>query len=239
MAIQSFGESRPRPNGRGGVVRRDRPRERLARLGGRALADSELLALILRTGDRTRNAEALGREILDTFGGLRGVAVASRSAVEGLPGLGPAKAASLIAAVELSTRLREEPLERGRPIRSPEDVQRHFCPRLTLLARESFHVLLLDGRHRLIDEDEVSVGTLTASLVHPREVFRSAIESSAAALVLVHNHPSGEPSPSREDFVVTDRLKEAGVSMGIAVIDHVIVAESGYFSFREAGHLEI
>jgi DNA repair protein RadC len=98
---------------------------------------------------------------------------------------------------------------------------------------------LLDGRHRLIDEDEVSVGTLTASLVHPREVFRSAIESSAAALVLVHNHPSGEPSPSREDFVVTDRLKEAGVLMGIAVIDHVIVAESGYFSFREAGHLEI
>jgi DNA repair protein RadC len=213
----------------------DRPRERLHEMGPRALADAELLALVLRTGDRQRDAWTIARAALDRFGGLAGLAAASGPALEAMPGLGPAKSASLRAAIELAWRIIDEPLELGQPIRSPADVQRHFRRSLRVLQQESFHVLLLDGRHRLIRAEEVSVGTLTASLVHPREVFRDAIRSAAAAIVLVHNHPSGDPSPSAEDRSVTERLRSAGALLGIRVLDHVIVADSGYFSFREAG----
>lgn len=213
----------------------DRPRERLDRKGPGALADAELLALVLRTGDRRRDAHSLARAALDRFGGLAGLSSATGPALEAMPGFGPAKSASLLAAIELARRMVEKPLERGRPIRSPADVQRHFRGCLRDLRRESFHVLLLDGRHRLIAAEEVSVGTLTASLVHPREVFREAIRSAAAAVVLVHNHPSGDPSPSAEDRAVTERLRAAGLLLGIRVVDHVIVTETRYFSFREAG----
>jgi DNA repair protein RadC len=207
----------------------------MIRLGPRALADAELLALVLRTGDRTRDAWSLARELLDRFDGLGGMSAAPGSALESEPGLGPAKAASLCAAFELARRIVDQPLDRGRPIRSPIDVQRHFRPRIQGLQRESFHVLMLDGRHRMIAIEEVSVGTLTASLVHPREVFREAIRHAAAAIVLVHNHPSGDPTPSSEDRSVTRRLGTAGRLLGIRVLDHVIVAEGGYFSFQEAG----
>ena len=217
------------------VMTPDRPRERLNTKGPRALADAELLALVLRTGDRTRDAWTIARAALDRFGGLAGLAAASGPALEAMPGLGPAKSASLRAAIELAWRIVDEPLERGQPIRSPSDVQRHFRASLRDLQQESFHVLLLNGRHRLISTEEVSVGTLTASLVHPREVFRDAIRNAAAAIVLVHNHPSGDPSPSAEDRNVTERLRSAGLLLGIRVLDHVIVADSGYFSFREAG----
>jgi len=200
-----------------------------------ALADHELLALVLRSGDRVRDASTIARAVLERFGGLRGLEMAAARDLERVPGLGPAKAASLRAALELAGRVMEEPLLRGAPIRSPADVQSHFRRSLCRRPRESFYVLLLDGRHRLISSEEVSVGTLTASLVHPREVFRDAIRSAAAAIVLVHNHPSGDPSPSAEDRSVTTRLREAGELLGIRVVDHVIVASSGYFSFREAG----
>jgi DNA repair protein RadC len=189
----------------------------------------------LRTGDQSHDAWALAREILEQFGGLAGLAMTPSAALEAVPGLGPAKSASLRASIEIACRLVDEPLELGQPIRGPEDVQRHFRIRLSGLRRESFHVLLLDGRHRLISADEVSVGTLTASLVHPREVFREAIRSAAAALVLVHNHPSGDPSPSAEDRTVTKRLRSAGQLLGIRVLDHVIVTATRYFSFREEG----
>jgi DNA repair protein RadC len=124
-------------------------------------------------------------------------------------------------------------LERGQRIESPRDIQRHFRWRLRDWRRESFHVVLLDGRHRMMAVEAVSLGTLTASLVHPREVFREAIRRAAAAMLLVHNHPSGDPSPSQEDRDVTRRLEAAGELLGIRVLDHVIVAEDGYFSFRQ------
>jgi len=214
---------------------RERPRERLARLGARALSDVELLALVFRTGNRSDDSDALARSVVERFGGLVDLVAAPTASLRSVPGLGPAKAASLVAALELGQRVRERPLERGRPIRSPADVQRHFQPRLTGSKRESFHVFFLDGRHRLLGEEQVSVGTLTASLVHPREVFREAIRMAAAALLLVHNHPSGDPSPSSEDRTVTERLASAGELIGIRVVDHVIVSEGGYFSFREVG----
>ncbi|MEO1934325.1 MAG: DNA repair protein RadC [Myxococcales bacterium] len=213
----------------------DRPRERLDTCGPSALADAELLALVLRTGDQHRDAWSLARSILQRFGGLPGLAGTSAASLEAMPGLGPAKSASLCASVELAKRLVDEPLERGQPIRSPEDIQRHFRARLRDACRESFHVLMLDGRHRLIRAEEVSVGTLTASLVHPREVFREAIRCASAAVVLVHNHPSGDPTPSAEDRSVTERLRDAGLLLGIRVLDHVIVTRASYFSFREAG----
>ncbi len=213
----------------------DRPRERLRRAGPRGLSDAEILALILRTGDRTQDVCALSRAVLDRFDGIGGLASAEGSALEATPGLGPAKSASLRAAIELARRMVDLSIEPGQLIRSPADVQRHFRAQLRDLRRESFHVLLVDGRHRLIRAEEVSIGTLTASLVHPREVFRDAIRSAAAALVLVHNHPSGDPTPSAEDRAVTERLRSAGRLLGIHVLDHVIVSDRGYYSFREAG----
>jgi DNA repair protein RadC len=213
----------------------DRPRERLVRLGSRALSDTELLALILRTGTRADRADSLARAIVEHTGGLTELSSTSMAALLAIRGLGPAKAASLLAAFELARRLETKPLDLGQPIRNPVDVHRHFQPRIRGVHRESFHVLLLDVRHRLIGEDEVSVGTLTASLVHPREVFREAIRAAAAAVLLVHNHPSGDPTPSAEDRTVTERLVSAGELLGIRVVDHLIVSETGHFSFREAG----
>ena len=226
-------------NGRAGIGRAggDWPRERLQRDGARSLSAVDLVALVLRTGDRARDAWSLARQLVDRDGGLSALAGVSLGELEATPGVGPAKSASLMAAFELGRRLASAPLERGQSIRSPGDVQRHFQPRFRDRQRESFHVLMLDGRHRLVAVDEVSVGTLTASLVHPREVFREAIRNAAAALLLVHHHPSGDPSPSPEDRSVTARLVAAGRLLGIRVIDHVIVAEAGYFSFREAGLL--
>jgi DNA repair protein RadC len=200
---------------------------------------------VLRTGDRRRDAWDLSRRLLDRCGGLTGLVREVAATLQTQPGLGPAKAASLVAAIELGRRALGAPLEPGQPISSALDVQRYFQPRLREVRREAFHVLLLDGRHRLIALENVSVGTLTASLVHPREVFREAIRRAAAAMLLVHNHPSGDPRPSAEDRDVTCRLRAAGELLGIRVLDHVIVAEEGYFSFREmdpgfsdAGRLE-
>lgn len=217
------------------ATRHDRPRERLERLGPSSLSDVELVALVLRTGDRRGDASAQARALLACVGGLEGLVGASVRQLASVPGVGLAKAASLCAAAEMATRIRAEPLPIGKRIQSPYDVHRHFLPRLAGVRRESFHVLLLDGRHRLMDEEVVSVGTLTASLVHPREVFRKAIREAAAAVLLVHNHPSGDPSPSAEDREVTKRLRAAGTLVGVEVVDHVIVAEGGHYSFRESG----
>ncbi|MEZ4280186.1 MAG: DNA repair protein RadC [Myxococcota bacterium] len=211
------------------------PRERLVRDGVDRLSLEDLLALVLRSGARLGDARTVARRLLDGAGSLLRLAELPLVELESVPGIGRAKAASLVAALELGRRLASTPLVRGQPIRSPRDVQRHFHPRFRERRRESFHALQLDGRHRLIAVDEVSVGTLTASLVHPREVFRESIRNAAAALLLVHHHPSGDPSPSAEDRSVTDRLAAAGRILGIRVVDHVIVADGGYFSFQEAG----
>ncbi len=213
----------------------DLPRERLASLGPEALSDAELVALLLRTGSRERDVLALAAELLGRCGGLEGLAQAGAGERDGLPGLGPAKAATLQACLEVGRRLAAGRLRAGDPIRDPGDVHRHLHPRLRHARQERFLVLLLDGRQRLLRIETVSQGTLTASLVHPREVFRPALREAAAALILVHNHPSGDPAPSAEDREVTRRLARAGEILGIRVLDHVIVAERGYRSLREEG----
>ena len=212
----------------------DRPRERLDAQGPEALSDAELIALVLRTGSRGQDAWSVARGLLDSVGGLRALESTPARVLEAIRGVGPAKTASLLAAVELGRRWSAVPIERGGAFRGPRDVQRHFEPRLRGLHRESFQSLLLDGRHRLISIHEISLGTLTASLVHPREVFREAIRNAAAAILIVHNHPSGDPSPSQEDRAVTLRLQAAGELVGIRVVDHVIVSAGGYFSFQES-----
>ena len=229
--VHSHSSSHPRSPGREGE---DGPRERLERLGPEALSDAEVIALLLRTGAAGRPAPELAAALLVGCGGLAGLAGAAVGQLRRTPGVGPAKGATVMAALELSRRLGARRLRPGDPIRGPEDVFRHFHARLRHARRERFLLLLLDGRHRVLREVSVSEGTLTASLVHPREVFRPALQEAAAAVILVHNHPSGDPTPSREDREVTDRLIEVGELLGIPVLDHVVVAERGFRSLREA-----
>jgi DNA repair protein RadC len=217
--------------------RADGPRERLRARGADALSAAELIALLLRTGARGCDAVAVARALLARTGGLDRLESAPACDLAAVPGVGAAKAASLIAAFELGRRCAGSRLPEGAALRSPEDVFRHFAARLRRLAQERFFVVFLDGRHRVLGEEMVSQGTLTASLVHPREVFRPALRASAAALILVHNHPSGDPTPSAEDRAVTERLAEAGEILGVRVLDHVVVAERGYVSLREDGAL--
>jgi DNA repair protein RadC len=213
------------------------PRERLFSRGIHALSDAELIALTLRTGGAGSGVEALAVELLARQGGLSGLARSDVRELMGVRGIGRTKAAALVAAVEVGRRISHQRLREGDAIRSPEDVFRHFHTRLRDASQEHFCVLLLDGRHRVLGEEVVSLGTLTASLVHPREVFRPAIRASAAALILVHNHPSGDPEPSPEDRTVTERLARAGELLGVPVLDHVVVAERGFRSLREDGAL--
>jgi DNA repair protein RadC len=212
------------------------PRERLLTHGAAPLSDAELLALLLRTGARGRAATQLASELLAS-GGIAGLAQAAPAELARIAGVGPAKAASVLAALELGRRVAAKPLRRGERIATPEDVHRHFHPRLRDAQVEQFHVVLLDGRHRVIRSVLSSQGTLTASLVHPREVFRPALREAAAAIVLVHNHPSGDPTPSAEDRELTRRLVSAGLLLGVPVLDHVIVADRGFASLREEGEI--
>ncbi|MCP3984382.1 MAG: JAB domain-containing protein [bacterium] len=227
--VRSFTGEESRPS-----EPRDGPRERLHGHGPAALADAELVALLLGTGSGSRGVLQLAEDLLAP-GGLRALAAASAAELRRTPGVGIAKSASLLAAVELGRRLAAQRLREGDAIRSPEDIFRHFHSSLRDAPHERFLVLLLDGRHRVIREVLTSQGTLTSSLVHPREVFRPALREGAAALVAVHNHPSGDPTPSPEDRQVTHRLIQAGQLLGVPLLDHVVVAERGFASLREAG----
>jgi DNA repair protein RadC len=224
-----------RSTDRAGALASDGPRERLVALGAEALSDAELVALLLRTGGGGGDALAIATRLLALHHGVQGLAMAVGSELAALPGIGPAKSASLVAALELGRRIAARRLRPGDAVRGPADVFRHLHARLRDVRHERFLVLLLDGRHRLLREVVISQGTLTASLVHPREVFRPALREAAAAVVLVHNHPSGDPTPSTEDREITTRLAEAGRLVGIPVLDHVVVAERGWASLSDLG----
>lgn len=218
----------------------ERPREKLLKRGTAALSDAELLALVLRSGDAAagRSAIGLGRELLARFdGSLRALARAELHELQQLKGLGLAKAASLRAAFALAERCQARPLVTLDRFTAPGQVFEYFHHELRDRMRELFLVLLLDGKNRITRKVMVSEGSLNQSIVHPREVFVPAVRESAAAVIFVHNHPSGDPAPSREDREITRRLKEAGDLLGIRVLDHVIIGDGSYFSFTESGLL--
>ncbi len=219
----------PRPTGAGG------PRELLARGGAAALSDAQLVALLLRTGVPGPGTSALeiGSGLLASHGSVAGLDRASFRELCAERGLGPAKAASLKAALELGRRLLAGAGTPRARLSSSREVADLFTPRLFNLRREVFLAVLLNARHEVIRETTVSVGCLTGSLVHPREVFQPAVRDSAAAVILVHNHPSGDPTPSPEDVQLTERLVEAGRILGIRVLDHVVVAQGGYASLMD------
>lgn len=216
----------------------DRPRERLLRLGPGALTQSELLAILLATGRPGRSALDLAGDLLmqstATLSGLarRPVADLARSR-----GVGAAKAARIAAALELGRRLQEEGRVDRPRIASAADVYRWFAPRLVDLAAEEFHVLALDTQSAVLRDLLITRGILNGSLVHPREVFRGAIAEAAAGIILAHNHPSGDPTPSPDDRAITRQLVEAGRILDMPVYDHIIIGSGRYLSFVEMGIL--
>jgi DNA repair protein RadC len=215
----------------------DRPREKLVRVGADALGDNELVAVVLGSGQRTRSALELANAVLDDVGGLHRLARASHDGLCRVPGVGAAQAARLMAAVELGRRtLLQPPVDRPQ-LRSPRDTAGYLLPRFSARPVEHFGLVLLDVRCRVIRTALLSVGTIDATTVHPREVFREATVAGASSVVLFHNHPSGDPAPSPDDVRLTARLVRAGEVMGIDVIDHLILADDRYYSFRESGGL--
>ncbi|MCX8071775.1 MAG: DNA repair protein RadC [Candidatus Binatia bacterium] len=214
----------------------DRPREKLLRQGPQALSDAELLAVVLRHGGRGHSAVDLGREVLRRFGHLRALASAAVGEFQQVPGLGPAKAAQLMALVELCKRFGEQRWHTGEPFHDPAMVYAHFRERLAAEKREFFYAVLLDNRHRKIRDVRVSQGSLTTTIVCPRDVFEPVVREAAAAVVFVHNHPSGDPTPSPEDVAITRRLREVGELMGVRVLDHIVIGHGRYVSFARDGY---
>ncbi|MEW6162205.1 MAG: DNA repair protein RadC [Nitrospirota bacterium] len=215
----------------------ERPRERLLRCGAHSLSEAQLLAIILRTGG-SKSAIDLAIEILNSFGDIKKIESASPGEFAPFKGMGKAKVAQLKAAFELGRRLIEEPSVKGPVFSSGHDVYSYYYRRFKNLKKEVFCCAMLDAKNRIFKDCKISEGTLTNSLIHPREAFRDAIKESAASVIFVHNHPSGDPSPSREDILITERLVSAGELVGIRVLDHVIIGDEKYTSMMEKGYIK-
>ena len=216
----------------------ERPRERLLRYGPDSMSDAQLIAIILRTGGSGTSAMDMAMELLGTFVTLNNMEQASLAEIRAMKGLGPAKAAQLKAAFELGRRSVREPREKGPSFSTGQDVCAYFQPKFRNLRKEVFHCAMLDAKNRLLRDSRISEGTLTSSIIHPREAFREAIKESAAAVIFVHNHPSGDPAPSREDISITEKLQNAGDTVGIKVLDHIIIGDPDYTSMLEKGYLK-
>lgn len=213
------------------------PRERLALYGPGALSDAELVAVVLGTGSSVEPVGVVAARVLARAGGLDGLRRFGRNDFVALPGIGPTKAARLRAALELGLRAASTPLSPREPIRSSRDVERALRPRVDGAHREHFFAIALDVRNRPVAHIEVAVGGLSACAVSPADVFRDVLREAAAAVVLAHNHPSGECAPSDEDVAMTERLRRAGELVGVRVLDHVILGRDRHFSFLDAGLL--
>jgi DNA repair protein RadC len=212
----------------------ERPRERLAAHGPVALSDAQLLAIIIRNGRLGKTAVDLGRDLLERFGSLAGMEQASIKEICGVKGIGPAKASEIKAAIELGRRY-QKPSLAGASFCSSHDVAMYYRPRMKDLKKETFRCALLDTKNKIIKEEVVSIGSLSTSIVHPRDSFKSAIRESAAAVIFIHNHPSGDVKPSQEDILLTKRLVQAGDVLGIQVLDHIIIGDGSHFSFKDQG----
>ena len=218
----------------------DRPRERLMAYGPEVLSNAELMAIIIGTGTKSQTAIDLSRSILEIcdqdLSAFYNTDVMELVQYPRLHGIGPGKACKIKAAIELGKRVRSE--RKGRPFGgNPEAVALYLTEKMLWYEKEVVRVLLLDAKLKIFDEEEVAVGTATASLIHPREVFSPAVRRRAVSVIVAHNHPSGDPAPSGEDIEVTKRLDQAGTILGIQLIDHIIIGNGDYFSFQESGLL--
>lgn len=215
----------------------DRPREKLLQHGAGALGDNELLALIVGSGTRRLDALGVANALLQHGGGLHGLTRVSADALAMVGGIGRARAAQVLAAVELGRRtLRRGPGARPQ-LRTPQEAAAFLLPSHGAHPVEHFGLVLLDTRHRVLRTKIVASGTLNSTIVHPRDVFREAVLGGAAAVVVFHNHPSGDPAPSQDDIELTRRLRAAGVLMGIEVVDHIVLADVRYCSLKEMGQI--
>lgn len=213
----------------------DQPREKMMKYGAKALSNTELIAILISSGTTGISAIDLARTLLSRHQSLSELSGANISELKKVKGIGDAKAISLIAAFELAKRTGNNPFEDKTKFTSPEDIAAYFIPRMKNEKVENFIVCLLDTSNRLFREVKVSEGTLNATIVHPREVFREAISYSAASIVVVHNHPSGNPEPSNQDKAITKQLVSAGEVIGIKVLDHLIIAGNTFTSFVQIG----
>jgi len=215
----------------------ERPRERFIQNGPKSLANHELVAILLGTGTKDESVLQLSNRLLTHFDGLRLLKDASLDEMTSIKGIGTAKAIQLLAAVELGRRITNLNYNERYTIRSPEDGAKYMMNDMRFLSQEHFVCLYLNTKNQVIHKQTVFIGSLNASIVHPREVFKEAFRRSAASIICLHNHPSGDPAPSREDIEVTKRLVECGKIIGIEVLDHLIIGENKFVSLKEKGYL--
>ncbi|MDQ0342367.1 DNA repair protein RadC [Lederbergia wuyishanensis] len=214
-----------------------RPRERLINNGPESLSNHELLAILLRTGTKAESVIQLANRLLTQFGGLMWLRDAALEEMTNLKGIGQAKAVQIVAAVELGRRISNLKYDERYVIRSPEDGANYVMNDMRFLTQEHFVALYLNTKNQVIHRQTIFIGSLNASIVHPREVFKEAIRRSAASIICLHNHPSGDPAPSREDIDVTKRLVECGKMIGIELLDHLIIGDKKYVSMKEKGYM--
>jgi DNA repair protein RadC len=215
----------------------ERPRERFIQHGPSSLSNNELIALLLRTGTKDESVLQLSNRLLTQFEGLRLLKSATLEEITEIKGIGMAKAIQLLAAVELGRRVANLSYNDRFVIRSPEDGAKYVMNDMRFLSQEHFVCLYLNTKNQVLHKQTIFIGSLNASIVHPREVYKEAIRRSAASIICIHNHPSGDPAPSREDIEVTKRLAESGKIIGIDLLDHLIIGENKFVSLKEKGYL--
>jgi DNA repair protein RadC len=215
----------------------ERPRERFEQSGPESLSNHELIAILLRTGTKEESVLQLSNRLLTSFEGLRLLKDATLDEITAIKGIGKAKAIQVLAAVEIGRRISNLAYDDRYVIRSPEDCANYVMNDMRFLSQEHFVCLYLNTKNQVLHKKTVFIGSLNASIVHPREVFKEALRRSAASVICLHNHPSGDPTPSREDIEVTKRLVESGKIIGIELLDHLIIGENKFVSLKEKGYL--
>jgi len=219
------------------VPKEERPRERLLKYGASQLSNQELIAILIGSGTKHESVMDVANRLLIHFEGLKLLEEATIEEMTAIKGIGVAKGVTLLAAIELGRRIRQYVPEDRYIIRSPKDGANFVMESMRHLNQEHLIVLFLDTKNRIIHKQTIFIGSLNASIVHPREIFREAVKRSAASIICVHNHPSGDPTPSQEDIQVTKRLVEAGKIMGIELLDHIIIGNQKYVSLKEKGYI--